>query len=1090
MHLNIEKRDKSAPAKFSPEEAQIGLKKLKLPAGFEANLFAGEPMLANPVAFSIDEQGRVFVSETHRLSTSVIDIRNYMSMLDADLACRTVEDRLRMSEKFFGAEAKNLAGESEIIRFIEDLNGDGKADFSSVYADGFDTALDGIASGILARQGKVWFANIPNIWQLEGMDKSGHATSRKILSRGYGVRFSYIGHDLHGLIFGPDGKLYFSVGDRGANLTTMEGKNLFYPDEGAVFRCNPDGTELEVIHHGLRNPQELAFDEFGNLFTGDNDFDHGDHERWVNIVEGGDSGWRVGYQHPPLGYDYVPWMAEQLWVPHFEGQAAYIVPPITNISDGPSGLVYYPGTGLSEKWNGHFFLCQFKGSSAQSGIDTFSVKPKGASFELVNSQHFIENVLVTDVDFGPDSCLYFSDWTEGWGQTRKGRIYRVCESNPGSGLVVAQTKTLLAKGFANTSQSDLLLLMEHPNMRVRLEAQYAFAERGGKSVDSLVQLASNASANPRARRHAIWALGQIARKKPKVLTAIIPLLSDPDDEICVQSAKILGDARVSEAFSQMSLLLKHSNARVQFFAAQGLAKLKREEAVGSILEMLRANNDSDVYLRHAGVFALGECASLSQLIAAAKDESTAVRMATLLAMRRQSRPQIAGFLKDRDDLLVVEAARAINDLPINEAMPDLAALISSDKKFAAKFDKQFQALQLRIVNANSRIGGAENAKSLAAFAARENKTPAATAEALQVLGTWSNPGTRDRIVGVHRPFAAKRAASAAMQALEPQIGKILTGTQSEEVKLAAIEAARQLGLTNADASLYHVFSAGNDSDKVRLASLKTLGDWKSASVTDAIKLAQTSTNESIRAEGNRLATEANPDTAVSQIQGILAKGSVTEKQTSIASLGAIPGAEADKMLSDLLDQLLTGHLQKGVEIELLEAAAQRSAPQIKEKLAQYRAKEKDNLGGYRETLFGGNGDAGKKIFFERPEASCVRCHKINNEGGDIGPQLAGVGSRQTREYILESLIAPNAKIAPGFETVLVSMKNGTSYAGVFKSETDTELVLNSPEDGLTTIAKENIKTRNRGMSGMPEGLAQILSKRDLRNLVEFLATVK
>ena len=184
------------------------------------------------------------------------------------------------------------------------------------------------------------------------------------LLRGFGVRFSFTGHDLHGLKFGPDGRLYFSCGDRGTHLVTKEGRVIDLPDEGAVFRCEPDGSNLEVVHHGLRNPQELAFNEYGDLFTGDNDSDQGDRERWVQVIEGADSGWRVGHQHAPLGNAGM-WNLERLWVPPFEGQAAYVLPPLANIGDGPSGLVYDYGTGLDASLRHRFLLAYFKGTSAK-----------------------------------------------------------------------------------------------------------------------------------------------------------------------------------------------------------------------------------------------------------------------------------------------------------------------------------------------------------------------------------------------------------------------------------------------------------------------------------------------------------------------------------------------------------------------------------------------------------------------------------------------------------------------------------------------------------------------------------------------------
>ena len=174
-------------------------------------------------------------------------------------------------------------------------------------------------------------------------------TSASCLHDGYGVHVGFLGHDLHGLRFGPDGRLYFSIGDRGFNVTTFDGKTLAVPDTGSVLRCNPDGTELEVFATGLRNPQELAFDEYGNLFTGDNNSDSGDRARWVYVVEGGDSGWRIGYQFLESPYSRGPWNEERLWYPAFAGQAAYIVPPIANLADGPSGLTYDPGVSSASR---------------------------------------------------------------------------------------------------------------------------------------------------------------------------------------------------------------------------------------------------------------------------------------------------------------------------------------------------------------------------------------------------------------------------------------------------------------------------------------------------------------------------------------------------------------------------------------------------------------------------------------------------------------------------------------------------------------------------------------------------------------------
>ena len=121
---------------------------------------------------------------------------------------------------------------------------------------------------------------------------------------------------------------------------------------------------------------------------------------------------------------------------------------------------------------------------------------------------------------------------------------------------------------------------------------------------------------------------------------------------------------------------------------------------------------------------------------------------------------------------------------------------------------------------------------------------------------------------------------------------------------------------------------------------------------------------------------------------------------------------------------------------------------------------------------------------------CSRCHQVNGEGGEAGPNLTGIGSRQTRAYLIESIIMPNAKIAQGWENVTIALNDGRSFAGQVKKETDNAVVVYNAEDGDVTINKADIKTRNRALSGMPEEFRQILTKQELRDLVEFLANQK
>ena len=1060
-----------------------------------------------------------------------------------------------------------------------DSTGSGVADKSAVFADGFNTSISGVAAGVLARRGEVYFTSIPDVWRFKssefGVSSSGSApgsafgthnsklrTPNSKLATGFGVHIAYGGHDMHGLKFGPDGKLYWTIADRGAALTNLS-RTLnpdldyllkFLPDTGAVFRSNPDGSELEVVAIGLRNPQELAFDDFGNLFTADNNADGGDKARWVHIVEGADYGWRYGWQHlPKLG----AWNAEMLWGLAPSNTALSYPPPVAHIGHGPAGIAHYPGTGLPDTFRDCFFYADFPG-----GIRYFRLEPSGASFRVANAGQWLENnspderegkllwnLYPTDIEFGPDGGAYVLDWVAGWEKTGKGRIWRVHDPAVDASAVVQSTKRLLAAGLDSMRIAGLLWAIKHDDSRIRAEAERAVVASAARenyqpyvwneAVNSTNALASRVQALRAA--HVIASLTHRAREKlragPSKASETVSgnpefvmveswqshldsmhrfILRNEDAEIRAQGCELLSWFSGKESASALMHLLDDESPRVRFCATQSLGKLGKREAVSPLLDLLRRNADQDATIRHAAIYALVRIGDTDALLAAAKDNSASVRLGACLALRRLMHPGIAQFLDDPDPRIVLEAARAIADLPIEPALPQLAALLDpsrrrreesltsspsakpqtpdpSQRLFTSSPTEGF--ILRRALNAHFRLGQPTNALALAAFAARTDAPEALRIEALEMLADWPQPSGRDKITGLWRPLAPRDAqpAAAALRPLAPA----LLAAKGTAIPTAALAAIEKLTLTDLAPALLDLVKSSGASAEVRAAALRTLGHSAfrtphSALFDSALALALTDPAEALRKEASRLSAASGGTDALARLASTLQTGTVGERQSALQSLAGLKGKEADDALRKGLTQLLEGKLPSALHLDLLEAAAQRTSPSIKERLAQFEAKRdaKDPLAKWRECLTGGDAKAGRALFHERAEAACARCHKLHGEGGDVGPDLAGLAAKRGRDYVLESIVLPNRVIAPGFESLLVTLKNGQTFAGLVKAETGDELTLNSPEDGLLKLKKADITKRTATLSPMPDSLVEVLTKREIRDLVEFLSAVK
>ena len=1095
-------------------EGERALQGFRSPEGMVGSLFAAEPMLANPVAFAIDEKGRVYVAETFRQQHGVEDNRYHMGWLHDDLALQTVEQRVEMFRKHLGEKVYEYSAHHDRIRLLEDSDGDGKADKSTVYADGFNAIEDGTGAGLLARNGDVFYTCIPKLWKLRDEDGDGVADQRDALHHGYGVRVAFRGHDMHGLIMGPDGRVYFSIGDRGYNVETKEGTQLVRPDTGAVFRCEPDGTGLEVFSYGLRNPQELAFDDYGNLFTGDNNSDSGDKARWVYVVEGGDTGWRMYYQYLN---DRGPWNREKLWHPQHEGQAAYIIPPVANLGDGPSGLVHYPGVGLPERYKDHFFLCDFRGGPSNSGIRSFAVKPKGASFELVDSHEFIWKILGTDIDFGYDGGIYISDWVNGWDGLGKGRIYKFM--NPEFAKSPALAQSIMSEGFADLSNNELVALLSHADRRVRQEAQFALVKK--EAIDELIEVAKSGE-NQLTRIHAMWGLGQIARQNKDVTKddaqsisrTLIELLSDKDAEIRAQACRTLSNRRnvipepvPLEVFrfpgrrtdssnyrlpeiAALIPLLSDESLRVRSFAALALPPYHyySGRTLLPLLKMLDEDESRDPVLRHAGARALARIPTSVLMRDGWPNAGPAGRLGIALALRRQKSKGMARLLDDLEPSIVLEAARGIHDEEIAEALPQLAAL--ADRPMPSGDDGLSDALVRRVMNANFRLGQKEHAERVIKFATDASLSESLRVEALEELKMWDEPSPLDRVLGAWRPIAEKRDAGFITELLRPQLGGTING--SENVQKLGAELAAKYGIQEVESVLVAVAVNEASATSSRVAAIRALDQLDSARIA---KLAQQSLKDDsadVRVAAREIVVRRNPDAAVQTLAEAILNGTTVEQQAAIAQLGELKRAEAEGVLADWLNIMIEGNAPAAIHLDLLEAAKTRGATSLLALVQTFEQKldPADPLSKYLVSLEGGNAERGYNIFFGRTSATCRRCHSVQNSGGAVGPDLSSIGKEKDREYLLEAIVAPNAKIAKGFEPVIAVMDSGKVYAGTKRSDEGTTLELMLADGTVISLAKDEIDELAKGQSAMPADLIKHLSLADLRDLVEYLAQQK
>jgi putative membrane-bound dehydrogenase-like protein len=988
----------AARAQVPPAKA---LSTFKVSEGLEITLWASEPLFVNPTCMDIDHKGRVWVCESV----------NYRHTLHRRKPARPAGDR---------------------IVILEDTKGTGKADKATTFYQskellaplGIAVAKDPAGPGY-----KVFVCQSPDILVFEDKDGDGKADGppKKLLSGFRGVDHD---HGVHGILIGPDGKLYFSVGDQGVSgLVDKNGKKWSTNDtdcqKGTIWRCDLDGKNLELIAHNFRNEYEPCVDSFGTVFVSDNDDDGNFQTRICYVMPGGN------YGYGPRGKGESHWHEEQPGV----------VPKILRTYFGsPTGMCVYEGTLLPKKYRGQLLHTD----AGPRHLRCYHLTAAGASY-AVDREDMVTSTDTwfrpSDVCVAPDGSIYVADWYDpgvgghGMGDITRGRIYRVAPkgNKPGVPKVDLETNRGLRAALAS------------PALSVRYLAMAKL--KGMKRADAVavLKLAAEQEANVWLRARALWQLARCyakAEDNPFVNRAWL----DKDPRFRILALRIFHDVyRLSPAASvSADDLVRDPSAAVRREALLLLRDEEPAKAKPLILELARRYDGKDrFYLAAVGIAVGHHDKKRREIILADFDKQFPQwneKVANLIWELRP--PQAVALLEKRllDDKLPAHQRAQVVDIVAGSPDADAGRVLLKALRAGAPAEVReriLAALKQSLPAKWKALGQSDELKELVSEWLGKTET---RAPALSLIG-----------------------AAQLTDAIPKVAGLVKNGNEPLALRTAAVRTLGQLRTSAATRALTEALPALVPA-ALRVEVVTALGRQGTRQARTALQ---------------KLVTDQKADRAlkVAAVEGLAANRPGTVWLLDAHDRKELPGdLKAD-----------VGRLLRNSPYPRERARAVRAFPPP----GRLDPKKLPSIAQLLPRK--GNADRGRQLLAAsaKNDLQCLKCHTVRGQGGNVGPDLSAIGKKASRENLFESILYPSKAIADQYLSWVVDTRKGLSLTGLLVEDVPGHIVLRDANGKDHKVARKDIASKVKSPTSiMPDNLLAFMTEDDLVDLVAYLFSLK